>query len=214
MRTVIVANGELKNSARVRALWRDADLRIAADGGARNARLHLGLAPHVVIGDLDSLDATTARWLRAARAEMIQHPRAKDQTDLELALDLAHARGATRIAILGALGGRIDQTLANIFLLARGDDLRIVTPATDAWVVRAETEITGKIGETVSLIALTARVDGIETIGLEYPLRDETLYQNSARGVSNTLRAPRARVRVADGILLVVHTHSNRRRQK
>ncbi|MBI3536614.1 MAG: thiamine diphosphokinase [Chloroflexi bacterium] len=205
MHCVIVANGEIQDHARLRALWARADLRLAANGGARNARLFLALAPHSVIGDLDSLDADTARWLDTARVEKIQHPRAKDQTDLELALDLARTRGATEITILAALGGRIDQTLANIFLLARAERVRIVTADAELWITRDESEINGQIGDTVSLIALSERVEGIETQGMEFSLRRETLAQNTARGISNGLIAPRARVRIERGMLLIVH---------
>ena len=94
MHSVIVANGELHKNRRLQKFWERADLRIAADGGARNARLFLERAPHVVIGDMDSLDDETREWLSAADVEMIQRPRAKDETDLELALLLAQTRGA------------------------------------------------------------------------------------------------------------------------
>ena len=209
MKTVIVANGEFENDPRLRALWATADLRLAANGGARNARAHLALPPHSVIGDFDSLDADTARWLDAARVERIQHPRAKDQTDLELAIDLARESESDQITILAALGGRIDQMLANIFLLLRDERVRIATAASALWITRSETEIAGKIGEVVSLIPLSESVEGVATEGLEYPLRGETLMQNSSRGISNVLIAPRARVRVQSGTLLIVHLLSS-----
>ncbi|MBI3912712.1 MAG: thiamine diphosphokinase [Chloroflexi bacterium] len=205
MKTVIIANGEFENDPRLRALWASADLRLAANGGARNAHVHLSVPPHIIIGDFDSLDADTAQWLDTARVEKIQHPRAKDQTDLELALDLARERKSDQITILAALGGRIDQMLANIYLLLRDERVRIATATSDLWITRGETEIVGKIGEVVSLIPMTESVEGVETEGLEYPLRAETLMQNSSRGISNVLTAPRARVRVQGGTLLIVH---------
>ncbi len=205
MNAVILANGDFENSARLRDLWAHADLRVAADGGARIARLHLQIAPHIIIGDLDSLDDETAHWLDVNRVERIQHPRAKNETDLELALALAPKRGADRITILGALGGRIDHTLANIFLLGRDERARLATRDAEMWITRGETEIRGRIGETVSLIPLNARVQGIVTDGLEFPLRGETLYQKSSRGMSNVLTSDRAHVRLKSGTLLIVH---------
>ena len=47
---------------RLQEVWQRAELRIAADGGAQNARLFLSLPPQVVIGDLDSLDEETRVW--------------------------------------------------------------------------------------------------------------------------------------------------------
>ena len=209
MHTVIAANGEMQDDARLRGIWRDADLRGAANGGAVNARQHLARAPHVLIGDLDSLDDATRAWCEQARVETIRHPRDKNETDLELALDLAMTRGATEITILGALGGRFDQMLANVLLLVKPAQAhiaaRIAGADFDAWLVWERATIRGCIGETVSLIPLTERVEGIVTEGLLYPLRNETLHLGAARGISNELIAERAEVACARGLLLVVH---------
>lgn len=212
MNTVIVANGELEKSNRLQKIWRAADLRIAADGGALNARKHLALAPHILIGDLDSLDDATHLWCEFSRVETIQRPRAKDETDLELAIDLAIARGASDITILGALGGRFDHTIANALLLVKPAiahiPARIAGADFDAWIATDRTSIAGKIGETVSLIPLTAQVEGIETSGLQFALRNETLYFGSSRGVSNALIAEQAKVSFSNGILLIIYLHN------
>lgn len=210
MNAVIIANGQFAANARLIKLWQGADLRIAADGGSRNAREYLELAPHVAIGDFDSLDEATDKWLEANHVERIQYPRAKDKTDLELALDLALARHATHTTILGALGGRIDHTLANILLVTRDVPVVLADADSEVWLATRETEIVGEIGETVSLIPLSDTVEGIETQGLVFPLRHETLVRGSSRGISNELSAPRARVRFERGMLLVVHIHKNR----
>ncbi len=206
MHAVIVANGELHVNARVSTLWAQADLRIAADGGARQARERLGLVPQVVIGDLDSLDESTRTWLNGAHVEMIRYPRAKDQTDLELALDLASTRGASRITLLGVLGGRVDQLLANVLLLTRTPHLTIVDGGLEMWLsTRGDDEISGDIGDTVSLIPLSDEVQRIATEGLAYPLRHETLSRGTTRGISNEMTSTEARVRFGGGQLLIVH---------
>lgn len=209
MKIVIVANGELQESHRLREIWRTADFRIAADGGALNARKHLALAPHVLIGDLDSLDDATRLWCEFARVETIRQPRAKDATDLELAIDLAIARGATNLTLLGVFGGRFDQSMANTLLLVKPASAkipaRIAGADFDAWLATERASIAGKIGETVSLIPLTAQVENIETSGLQFPLRNETLFFGSSRGISNVLTALRAEISFTRGMLLVVH---------
>jgi thiamine pyrophosphokinase len=209
MQIAIIANGDLQDQPRLREIWSAADLRVAADGGAVNARRHLALAPHVLIGDLDSLDDVTRGWCEQARVEIIQHPRDKNETDLELALDLAITRGATEISILGALGGRFDQMLANVLLLVKPArakiSARIAGADFDAWLAWGDTNIRGRVGETVSLIPLTERVEGIVTRGLRYALQNETLYFGAARGVSNELSAECAEVSFARGLLLVAH---------
>lgn len=205
MNAVIVANGELQANAHLQNIWERADLRIAADGGARNARLFLLHAPQVVIGDMDSVDAETRVWLEPHRVEWIQHPRAKDETDLELALLHAQERGAEEITILGAFGGRVDHFLANVLLLTQTRGLRIVDAASELWIGKGDDGIKGKKGDTVSLIPLDKVVEGITTNGLEYSLNDETLERGSTRGISNVMLGERASVISSYGTLLIVH---------
>ena len=78
----------------------------------------LGLRVDLVVGDLDSVDAADLEAAVADGTEVERHPTAKDATDLELALDAAVARGATRVLVVGAHGGRLDHFLANVLLLA------------------------------------------------------------------------------------------------
>src|SRR5689334_1140183 len=117
MHVVIVANAPDLDAEPYLALLHAADLLVAADGGALPL-LRLGITPQLVIGDLDSLDADSQAALAAQGAELRPYPRAKDETDLELALLEVAARGPSSIDILGGLGGRWDHTLANVALLA------------------------------------------------------------------------------------------------
>ena len=204
MHTLIVANGVLEADARLRELWQRGDLRIAANGGARSAREHFGLAPQVVIGDFDSLDRETQAWLKQD-AEFIQYPRAKDETDLELALNLALERGAEHVTLLGAFGGRVDQFVANVLLLTRAPKVVIADAGSEMWTSTQQATIEGTIGDTVSLIPIDERVEGIFTRELEYPLRGEDLLRGSTRGISNRLTAACAEVNWKQGLLLIVH---------
>ncbi|MGB8646303.1 MAG: thiamine diphosphokinase, partial [Anaerolineae bacterium] len=173
--TVIMANGEFHANEPLRALWQQAALRIAADGGARNARRALEIPPQIVIGDLDSLDEETRVWLQGQPVEFIRHPVAKDETDLELAILLAYQRGAGRVIVLGALGGRADQAVANVLLLTRWPGLALQGIGEEMWVAQNQATIHGAIGDTVSLIPLDSRVEGITTHNLVYPLKNEPL---------------------------------------
>jgi thiamine pyrophosphokinase len=184
-------------------------VRIAADGGAVNAHKHFELAPHVVIGDFDSMNDAARIWCENAHAEFIRYPSEKNETDLELALNLARERGTTELTVLGAIGGRFDQMISNVLLLIKPAQLGISTRIAgidfEAQIATKSTTVIGKIGETISLIPLTERVDGIVTQGLRYPLRNETLYLGTARGVSNELVAELGLVSFASGLLLITH---------
>lgn len=214
MRAIIFANGELDDLQQARDLLRPDDLIIAANGGTRHA-LAAGATPHVIIGDLDSLSRDDRARAQARGAQMFPFSPRKDETDLELALLHAVRQGATEIVILAALGGRLDQTIANVLLLTlpalQGVDVRIVEGAQEAFLVREreeETLIEGRPGDTVSLIPLGADAIGVTTAGLEWQLHEDTLHLGPARGVSNVLTTEQARVRVRRGMLLCVVTHA------
>ncbi len=178
-RTVIIANGLPPDEATVRH-WLQPDddsthvRLICADGGARIA-LALGLTPDVVVGDLDSLDEAALARLKATGCRLVVYPAAKDWTDLELALKLAVQEVATEIVILGALGGRLDQELANILLLLLPElqdiSTRIADDRQEMFVARDEAEIAGQSGDVVSLIPLGGDAEGIVTEGLARSLR-------------------------------------------
>jgi thiamine pyrophosphokinase len=208
MYAIIVANAPDFDAAPFSGLLASADLIVAADGGG-NALRAAGVTPHVVIGDLDSLDPAAEAAFRAAGAEVIGFPAEKDETDLELALLLAVGRGAGRIDILGAIGGRWDQGLANVAMLALpelvGTQVRLLDVAQEAYLVRGAAEIPGAAGDTVSLLPLGGPAHGITTRGLYYPLVGATLRFERSRGVSNVITEPPASVSLAEGLLLVVH---------
>lgn len=210
LRAVIFANGIAPDQATVCRWLRPGDLVVCADGGAKTA-LAQGLTPDVVIGDFDSLDETQQAQLKAQGCRCVIYPVAKDWTDLELALKLVVQEGATEIIVLGALGGRLDQELANILLLLLPelDDIstRIVDERQELFITRGEATLTGLAGDIVSLIPLGGDVTGIVTEGLLYTLKNEPLLSGPARGISNVMTGELARVMLKSGALLVVHAH-------
>jgi len=212
LRAIVVANGELEHPARLKtrlAEWADARV-IAADGGLRNCR-KLGLMPESIIGDLDSLDPAEVLQLERAGVQLLRRARQKDETDLELALFRALELGIAQVVVLGALGGRLDMTLANLLLLAHPRltelEIRLWSGDQTAWLLRPPGgEVSGRPGDLLSLIPLGGESIGVATEGLEYPLRGETLDLGVPRGVSNVLTASTALVQLKSGLLLAVHT--------
>ena len=212
MRTIIFANGMFNNPLRLPALLRPDDILIAADGGARHCRA-LGLIPQVAIGDFDSLTEEELAELSTLGAKIIRHPQRKDYTDLELALDYALEQKPQEILIVGALGLRWDQTLANLLLPARCAAAKVRVCLLDGLqeiylLVAGQTlVVNGQPGDTVSLIPIGGDAQGISTNGLEYPLKDETLYFGATRGVSNLLVNQKAQVTLRLGLLICVVIH-------
>lgn len=208
MHTLIFANGNPPDRATVTRWLPRADLIIAADGGSRHA-LALDVQPDVVIGDLDSLDDLTRERLERAHTRFITYPTRKDYTDLELALQYTVDCGANEITICGALGGRWDQSLANLMLLTLplldGRVTRIVDRDLTISLVRDRAEIAGRVGDTLSLIALKGDARGVTITGCEYPLTDAALPFGASLGISNVLVDSVATVSVTDGLVLVLH---------
>ena len=217
LNALIVADGDIPGRDAVVRLLRNTDpnLVIAADGGALKATA-LGYPPHVVVGDSDSLPADAAEEMRLAGAEVLLHPAAKDESDTELAVREAIARGATALLVVGAFGGRrLEHTIANLLLLCLPElsevDVRLADGASVVRLLAGGASITidGTVGDNVTLLPITADVEGVTTDGLAFPLDDEPLHQGPARGLSNVMVGSRASVRLSSGRLLVVHTRGD-----
>ena len=207
-RVVIFANGHLPELETARALLQADDYIIAADGGA-NHLMKMGILPEIVIGDLDSVDEDILFELTSAEVRIEQYSEDKDETDIQLALHYAIELQPASILIVGALGGRLDQTLANLSILTDptlpGIDIRLDDGIEEAFFCRKQAEVRGRSGDTVSLIPWNGPVEGIATDGLQWPLYGETLFSNQSRGISNVLLGEAALVRIQSGLLLIVH---------
>ena len=222
-RILIFANGHLPDLDAACALLRPDDTILAADGGTRHV-LALGRTPNIIIGDLDSLtfDPSTSsgqalRPLTEQGTQVIQFPRDKNETDLELAIQHALTLKPSEIIIIGALGGRLDQTLGNLSLLSDPRpfenlratlstfDLRLDDGVEAAFFCRDQVEVQGRSGDLVSLIPWGGVVEGVRTEGLRWPLSNETLYPYKTRGISNELLAETATIQIQSGLLLIVH---------
>jgi thiamine pyrophosphokinase len=210
MRAIIVASGQTNEDTQWRRWAQDTDLIIGADGGAARA-LAWGLQPHLVIGDMDSLPDEAQGKLTTLGCRFVEHPRAKDETDLELALTHAAEAGVQEIVILGALGGRLDHTLANVLLLTlpqlTGLSVRIVNGDEEALVIRGGETVTleGQQGDLVSLLPLGGDACGVTTTGLTWPLQGDILRFGFSRGVSNVMAEAVARIKLERGYLMVIH---------
>lgn len=220
LHAILVGDGDVPARATLDAAWpgwdTDAGLLVAADGGATKA-LAAGLAPDLVVGDADSLGPAGLAAVREAGIPVELAAVAKDESDLELAVLAAVARGATRLTILGALGGpRFDHALANAWLLAHpvlvGRAAVLLDAATrvrllDASAAPASAVLRGRVGDLVSLFPFGADAARVATAGLAYALRDEPLRFGPARGLSNVRSGPEARVSLRAGRLLIVEAH-------
>lgn len=180
------------------------DSIVAVDGGYAHLEA-IGCAPDMVIGDFDSLgyvpDGTN----------VIVHPSHKNASDLELALDYLEDAGCARAAIYGALGGRLDHSVANLQMCARfaerGMDVELVGVdcIVKMLVGPARLELPLLDEGTVSVFSAVEESRGVTEMGLEYPLDDATLTNRTTLGLSNELVGRPASVSVDAGTLFVFY---------
>lgn len=200
---VVVANAPFRWTGELVSLVERADPLLAADGGA-NRLVRLGLRPAVVVGDLDSLEPATRRFLGEER--LLLRPD-QDRTDLEKVLHHAvDELGLARLTVLGAVGGRIDHTQANLGLLARyaaGEALVLRTAAELLLAVRGEAELEAVAGETWSFWTYDPSVR-VTLTGVRWPVARASLDAGGRPSISNLAVSGRVGVAAEGGAVVVM----------
>ena len=207
-RIIIFANGELPDLEKARSLLQQDDYIICADGGTRHA-LALDSKPDLIIGDMDSVERGQLKKLQEADVSIELFPHDKNETDLELAIRRAIELEPQQIIIVAGLGGRLDQTLANITLLTNPGltalNIRLDDGVEEIFICRDRTEVRGESGDIVSLIPWGEVVTEVQTTNLRWALHRETLYPDRTRGISNEMLGESASISIGSGLLLIVH---------
>lgn len=187
-------------------------IAIAVDGGIRFFRKN-GIYPDVLIGDFDSAPRMSRGYL--SNFEVIAHPRRKDKTDSQLALELALERGASEIDICGAISSsEIDHILGNIFLLDLVNrynrrnkcriSARIMGPASEVHIAEnGSIALKGMKGDYISIIPLADRVK-LDYSGLEYSAPKKPLKFGDSLTLRNQLRGNRCRIDVKGKAVVVM----------
>ena len=115
MNAIIFTGGRYRSPCFYRKYLEEhpADCIVAADAGA-GMLMELGVVPRLLMGDLDSIRPEVLAWIKEKDIPVYRHPTHKNETDTELAVTWCLEQGAGSIALLGALGTRIDHSLGFI----------------------------------------------------------------------------------------------------
>ena len=191
---------------RKRAVIKEGDLCIAADGGL-DYLLEAGIPRDIVLGDMDSL--RTREALAALSVKRL--PEEKDDTDMLAAIKEGLSAGFRKFELYGALGGRLDHTLANIqsllYLLNRGARGTLYGDGLSVFLIRNESisfvADEAKCGRRISVFAFGGDADGVSEVGLKYTLDHVLLKQEFPVGVSNEFTGRHAMIEVQNGMLLI-----------
>ena len=216
--TVIVSGGMIQEDFALDFLKKIQEERkekklvlMAADRGLDFFRKN-GITPDIADGDFDSLSVEGKKYLENLKdTEIIRLQPEKDDTDTQSTLNLAIAKGAENILILGATGGRIDHLIGNLGLLTLGKLKGVSVAIADAQnyicLVKSGTILSkaGQFGKYVSFFSAGEAVEGLTLKGFKYPLNNFCLTTaDSGLTVSNEIRDDTAQITYDRGSLMMV----------
>lgn len=192
--------GALKTS-KLPVMPKQGDLVIAADAGLCNLQA-LQIKPSLVIGDFDSLGKvpTEENYLRL--------PVRKDDTDVGYAVKYARERDFNSFVIYGAVGGRLDLTIANLQIAAdiaqnAGKCLLLGDECSAAVIHNGKLHFNGGSGR-LSVFSLSEKSEGVSVKNASFELENGTLTSSFPLGVSNEFCEKPIEISVKQGTLAVI----------
>ena len=203
-RFILICSSEFASERYERLLAEGEAKVVAVDAGYAHMKAG-GKKPFAIIGDFDSL----GHLPYAPGSRVMRFPAEKDESDLELALSYAEDQGADEVFVFGALGGRLDQTIATL-QTARG-----FADAFGRLVLISAHEIVNVLGpnrtltlegSTADYVSVLSAVDASHDVcirGFRYPF-EGTLTNDRSLGLSNVLDEGPASISVGDGVLFVI----------
>lgn len=207
MKTLIISGGSVTKKFLSKILQQgNFDNIIAADRGLEILN-ECKITPNYIIGDFDSVNIKLVN--KYPDSKIIKLNPEKDFTDTHMAIKLAIEIKSTEILILGAIGTRIDHTIANIHVLKeclqKGIKCQILDGNNKIFLIEEDTII--KLEDQykyISLIPLTTQVKGVTLTGFKYSLKNATLKTGESIGISNEQLSNEAKVELKSGILICI----------
>ena len=209
IRTLIVSGGNVqKDFFNEIYLNNKFDYIIASDRGLEILD-KFDIKPNYIIGDFDSIDKKILNKYINTDIEIKELNPEKDYTDTHMAIKLAIELKSKQIIIVGAIGTRIDHTIANIHIIKEALDnnieCKIIDERNEIQLISKKTTLEkDKKYKYVSLIPLTTKVEGVTLKGFKYELFNQTLEIGHSIGVSNEQVEEYAQIDLKKGILILV----------
>ncbi len=185
-------------------------VNISVDRGALYL-LQQNLPMAHAVGDFDSLTAAEFETLKAHHIHITKLSLMKNETDTEVALEMALSFNPTEIRFIYALGGRLDHSFANIKLLMRlakqqiratilneSNSMQVLSPGSY--------EFTHFKHPYVSFFAYDQPVKNLTLKGFKYPLTGYTLEEDDIRCISNEVDEKTCNVSFESGLLFMVNS--------
>lgn len=180
------------------------DFVICADGGA-DILLECAIVPDLIIGDFDS----SKKYRQFAGTDIITLPVSKDDTDTMYCVKHALQMGFSDFIFLGATGGRLDHTLANLslllFLRSKGASGTVSDQYNDISLLNeGENVLRNLKGRTISVMPFACESVCLSYSGMLYPLEHSTITSVYPYSISNVALSDAVTVTVHSGNALLV----------
>ena len=203
----IIANGKINDYDFHKKILKDFDIIICADGGANIAK-ELGIIPNYIIGDFDSIKISVFNHFKEINKTKFIKDTDEDKTDLELAISLAETLNPSEIKMFGAIGNRIDHTLANIYCLNKISSeisAEIIDDKNTIQLIKKATEIKGKKNDVISVLPLSD-VSNLNYFGFKWNIKNLDT-KAGWFGISNKMIDDKASINFSKGKVLIIRVN-------
>ena len=213
MKTLILTGGKLTDSFLLPFFFFFLYEYIIVVDGALSLAHRIGLSFHALVGDFDTVSSKIKDLYKDDSSIYFeQHSPRKNETDTQLALDIALEKGASDITILGGTGGRLDHFFGNVHILKRALEHQIPCSLVDEQnkiqLIKGSYTISkiNQYGTYVSLIPFTEKVTGITLKGFAYPLSNATISSGETIGISNEIVEEYGSITMEEGIFICIES--------
>lgn len=211
MRTLIVSGGIIEDVFALDYIQKiKPEYIIAADRGMEFC-YRKRIMPDCIIGDYDSVEPSVCRYFHGmSRIERHDLMPEKDDTDTQIAVDVAMKKGSSQVHLIGATGTRLDHVMGNLHLLKRmyeaGTEGFLVDACNRIRLVSGELVLrrSEQFGSYVSILPFEGRLSHVTLTGMKYLLEDADLEMDNTLGISNEITGEAAKIRIGNGLALVV----------
>lgn len=212
---IVYGAGEFEKTG---LLLEEGDLCIAADGGFYHC-LENGMMPNLILGDFDSVNVMEREEIelfsKKNECELLTLPIEKDDTDMLFAIRKGLERGYKEFYLLGALGGRLDHTLANMqclkFLKDHDAQGYIMTPTQVITLLQDEgMRFPEGMKAGLSVFCIGDKAEGVTIRGAKYEIENAELTNAFPIGVSNEILGKSVEIAVKKGAILVMISYQSR----
>lgn len=186
-RCVIVAASPQNDQSFIKSQISNDDFIICADGGA-DALISTGVTPDLIIGDFDS----SQHYKVFNDTKTVTLPTCKDDTDTMYCVKTALDMGYRNFLLLGATGGRLDHTLANLSVLLFLDKYNAMGVISDEYgdtmlLHHGDNPIKNMKGRTASVMPFACNEVCLSYKGMKYPLDNDLVSAEYPFTISNVI---------------------------